>query len=289
MTTGNDIFSQKRNGAIKSIAIFFGAIVYLLMVVYSAVHNISLMLRGVNKDAQVWAILGIVALEITAVFLPLAVHYWCHEPLHKFVAFGFYFVDFGLISMNVIADWNANAGDRMPDWVQQYVTWVAPVSPVICGIGWAILWMIDPHQREQAMNARVTTITHEAYVRHKAAFAAQNGQYQSMIEQAAHNQQYKDGLATLGISIQDQPQLLPPPPGHEVIPPVTDKSKEVSVNGNIIGNQGGKKRIANFIDLGWISKNKEVQPGPSQTEPIHTTNGHSPKSPFQIKPKEGGE
>jgi hypothetical protein len=285
MTTGNDIFSQDRNNAIKNWAIGAGCVVYLLMVVYSAIHNISLMLKGVNKDAQILAIVGIVGLEITAIFLPIALHYWSHETSHKIFAFLFYIVDFGLISMNVIADWNANAGDNMPGWVHDYVSWVAPISPVICGIGWAILWMIDPAQKEQAMNSKVAAITRKAYVQHKANFAAQNGQYQSMIEQAAHNQQYKEGLALLGISIQDQPQLLPPPLGQQVTPPVTDTPKEVRLS----PNNGGKKRIANFTDLGWFSKNKEVQPGPTQTAPIASANGHSPKSPFQIKPKESGD
>ena len=75
-----DRMREGNHQALKSVAIFAGILVYLGMVVYSAVHNWRLLTAGVAPDMVIWAALGVVALEISAVFLPVALHFWTHAP-----------------------------------------------------------------------------------------------------------------------------------------------------------------------------------------------------------------
>ena len=51
--------------AIKTLVIVLGIIVYVMMLLYSGVHNISLMLRGVDPQWQAVAIAGVIALEVS--------------------------------------------------------------------------------------------------------------------------------------------------------------------------------------------------------------------------------
>jgi hypothetical protein len=62
-----DIMSEGRSRALKALAIFAGILVYLGMIIYSGIHNYSLMTAGVTEDLLVWAIVGVIALEITAI------------------------------------------------------------------------------------------------------------------------------------------------------------------------------------------------------------------------------
>jgi hypothetical protein len=60
----NTIFDDDRDSALKTVVLIFGGLVYLGAVIYSAVHNVSLMLKGVAPDGQPLAILGVICLEL---------------------------------------------------------------------------------------------------------------------------------------------------------------------------------------------------------------------------------
>ena len=123
----------------KSLAFMSGVLVYVGMLLYSGVHNYSLMTRGVAPDMLVWAVLGVVALEISAAALPIALHFWTHAPMHRIAAFAFYAVDLGLIFLNVILDFALTSGEAMPEWMGMYLFYGVPATPVLAGLGWSIL------------------------------------------------------------------------------------------------------------------------------------------------------
>jgi len=150
----NTIGDQMKSGnvnAFKSLAILAGILVYIGMLVYSFVHNYSLLVGGVAEDMKMWAILGVVTLEISAAMLPVAVHFWTHAPMQKVFAIGFYIVDLLLICGNVVIDFGIQSGDLLPEWGTIYAFYIAPLVPIVCGIGWSVLFFLDPSSQERAM------------------------------------------------------------------------------------------------------------------------------------------
>lgn len=153
----SDILSTGRNQALKTLAIGAGMLVYLGAIVYAGVHNWRLMTQGIQPDMVLWAALGVLALEISALALPIALHYWCHDPMQRIFAYGFYGVDLALIFANVILDYSLNTGGILPTWLETYRYFGVPATPVITGMGWSLLFLLDPAQKELAAFAALQT------------------------------------------------------------------------------------------------------------------------------------
>ena len=141
--------------------IVLGIIVYVMMLLYSGVHNISLMLRGVDPQWQAVAIAGVIALEVSAAALPLALHFWTHDPMHRIAAFAFYGVDLLLIFMNVILDYSMTSGEALQQWMTIYLTYGVPATPIVSGLGWSLLFLLDPSQKERAQFEKLRSATRQ--------------------------------------------------------------------------------------------------------------------------------
>lgn len=152
------IASDMKVKAFKTLAGFCGILVYLAMIGYTLAHNFTLMTVGIPQDMFLWAVLGVAALEITAIALPIALHYWTHEPLQRIVALLFYILDLAIVFINVVLDFAITAGEAIPSWGQSWLFYIVPSVPIIAGVGWSALFMLDPsqkklHRREQVREA----------------------------------------------------------------------------------------------------------------------------------------
>lgn len=159
-----DVLTSARDNALKTVAIGAGILVYLGMIAYSGVHNWRLLTAGVAPGMVMWAGLGVVALEISAVFLPIALHWWTHSALQRMFAFAFYALDLLLVTCNVILDYAVftGSGGDLPSWLLAYRFYMLPATPVICGLGWSILFLLDPSQKERAMVETLRSATRES-------------------------------------------------------------------------------------------------------------------------------
>jgi len=146
--TVGDMFADAKQKTIKGFVILLGIIVYTGAVIYAEVHNINLMTKGVPEELLFWAMLGIISLGITALTLPLWIHYWTHETTHRAVAFVFYAVDMSIMFFNTFIDYSVNTSAAMPAFWEMYFTYVLPNTPIIVGLGWSILFLMDPSHRE---------------------------------------------------------------------------------------------------------------------------------------------
>lgn len=144
----SQIASEMKVKALKAIAGLAGIIVYLAMIGYTLAHNFTLMTVGIPQDMFMWAVLGVAALEITAIALPIALHYWTHEPLQRIAALMFYVFDLGIVFINVVLDFAITAGESVPGWGQSWLFYVVPCVPIFAGVGWSILFMLDPSQKK---------------------------------------------------------------------------------------------------------------------------------------------
>lgn len=143
-----DPLQDENNSALRSVAIGLGLVVYVSVLFFTGAHNINLMTAGV---AQAWrwaAYLGVLALEISALAFPLALHYWAFSPMHRGALLLFYALDFVLLFANTIIDYSLVSGNVMPEWGEAYLTYFAPGSPLFALFAWAILLSLDPRSQE---------------------------------------------------------------------------------------------------------------------------------------------
>jgi len=224
MQTVGDAYSQGRSQAFRTLAIAASVLVYAAMLLYTGVHNWTLMLRGVPQEFVIWAVVGVLALEVSAGALPIALHWWCHAPLQRVVAFTFYGLDLALLWLNVVMDFHLNVGmGDLPVWATLYLTYIVPATPLIAGGGWSLLWMLDPGQRENAMVEQLRASTREALAQ-RVAQAARQTDIEELVINAAAQMARGVVASTLGepmprpgrsnytfaTEAEDRPRPLPP-------------------------------------------------------------------------------
>ncbi len=203
-----DVMSEGRSSALKILAVFAGIVVYLGMIVYSGVHNWRLLTTGVPDDMVIWAALGVVGLEVTALALPLALHWWTHSPLQRIVAFAFYMLDLGLVFLNVVLDYAIVSGsEALPAWLNIYLFYVVPATPVIAGLGWSVLFMLDPSQRERATIETLRASTREVLAA-RIAEQAKAADVSGMVDEAAGQMARSIVGTTLGVPFPKLPATV---------------------------------------------------------------------------------
>lgn len=158
----NSISNQTRDQgrrAFKGFAVVLSFVVYAAALVYAGVRSYDLFARTLPANLLPLALLGILALEFTAVGLPLAIHFWTEPGAQRYTAYGFYALDLALIVFNSILDAAANSGTILPEFMQGYGTFALPGLPVLCMLGWALLWLLDPSTQEHDALATVRAAT----------------------------------------------------------------------------------------------------------------------------------
>lgn len=191
-TIGDIMKEATRRGIVKAV-VTGSVIVYLGMVVYAEAHGINLLTKGVAPDFLIWAYMGMIALGLTAILLPLALHFWTHEFTHKLAAFLFYALDLTLLFVNSFTDYGGNTGQQLASWAQLYKDYVMPATPVIAGMGWAVLWLLDPSSR--ALAQRLTLRTAIMQKKSDQVMKAASDPRFNAIVDAAAQQEVEDTLA----------------------------------------------------------------------------------------------
>lgn len=160
--SAGDIMAEGAQRALKKIVILLGILVYLSGIVYAEVHGLNVLSKGVNPDFLMWAYVGMVALGVTAIALPLALHVWCFEAMHRIAALVFYVADIALLGINSFVDFGVNTGETLPQWAQLYADFVMPATPVIAAVGWSILFLLDPATKALIMGHTLRASIREA-------------------------------------------------------------------------------------------------------------------------------
>jgi len=216
------MMNEGKTRAIKTLVIFAGVLVYIAGVLYAEVHGYSMLVNGIDPAMFLWAVLGMVALGITALTLPLALHYWTHQPMHRLAALGFYAVDLGLLALNAVTDFANQTGEALPQWQQFYMSYGVPTTPVIAALGWAILFLLDPSQKMRAMAETLKASTQEV-LSNRIAEAAKSADISAAIESAAQAMAADIVKASLGAAVQ-RSQPAPAQPLLAWLP--TEKARE---------------------------------------------------------------
>jgi hypothetical protein len=199
--TIGDIATSSSHDAWRTLAFVASVIVYIGMVGYTALHNWSLLTRGLASDKALLAAVGIVGLEINAVALPLALHFWFYSPLQRTVGLAFYGLDIALVIFNVIVDYATVTAEALPAWLVAYLLYVVPATPIIAAVGWSFLWLLDPGQRERAMIETMKAATREKLA-DKILESARDADLNSFAESVAQTMASDIVRATLGSAMR---------------------------------------------------------------------------------------
>lgn len=161
-TTVSTAMNNLKVKAFGGLAVALSLIVYFAGLVYAGVRSYTLFAATIDPDLLALAIVGIVALEVSAVALPLAIHFWTQPGAQRFAAMGFYLLDLALIAANAILDAAHHSGAEMSAAMTAYGVYGVPALPLLCMAGWSLIWLLDPASRERDMRESVKAATHEA-------------------------------------------------------------------------------------------------------------------------------
>ncbi len=161
-TTVHTAMKDNSRRALRGLAVGLGLVAYFGGLLYAGVRSFDLFARTLPAELLPLAVIGILALELTAVGLPLAVHYWTAPGSQRMAALSFYVIDLVLIAANAILDSAHNAGDVLPGFMAAYGTYAVPALPIFVMVCWATLWALDPASRERDMAETVRSATFDA-------------------------------------------------------------------------------------------------------------------------------
>lgn len=267
-STVGDVMQEGRNRALKTLAIGAGIVVYIGMIGYSAVHNFRLMTAGVAEDMLIWAVLGVLSLEVTALALPIALHWWCHAPLQRFAALAFYGIDLALVFINVVLDFAVvSQAETLPGWMQIYAFYAVPATPIICGLGWSLLFLLDPSQRERATRETLAASTKEVLA-NRIAKAAQGAEVESMVQDAARAAAWQIVTETLGVT-RSLPMVIPSQARE--VEPEPEPAKQNQARKKTTVNEIPADRLAQVLEL--IRSNGDARVYASDTQDSTRPNG----------------
>jgi hypothetical protein len=159
-----------------------------------------LMKTGIDPNLLMWATVGIVALGISAIFLPIGLHYSFHDHLQRYTAYAFYALDLGLMIFNAIADFGWNVGQTLPNWLEFYRFNVMPATPLLAAVGWSLLALMDPSQQERSAIEQLKASTRKV-LRERIAQKALATNVDKVLNAAAESMAYDVIEETLGKAV----------------------------------------------------------------------------------------
>lgn len=141
----------------KKLVVWLGMAVYVMVLFLTVAHNLNLIGSAVNENLRWIAYVGVAALELNAIALPLALHYWAVSGLHHGATMAFYVVDLIILFANSTVDSGLVANGNLPPWGTWYLDNFAQSSPLIALFMWAILFMLDPTSQSKEKVKRMVS------------------------------------------------------------------------------------------------------------------------------------
>ena len=181
--TPGDFMAESTQRNMKTMAMFIGVSVYLGAIVFAASHNFNLLTSGVSPNLVFWAYIGVVMVSLSAVGMPVAYHYWTAPGLHRIACGVFYFIDLAMLAFNTILDNALVSNLGVPPWLSMYLG-IAPATPLVVGVMWSVLWILDPSNRRRDTLMSLRSATEESLAR-QIAEAARGGAASRQVISAA--------------------------------------------------------------------------------------------------------
>ena len=137
---------RKING-LKSLASGISFLVYLAVIMYMEYHFLNLISQFLGEDASIVGYVVIAASFLTAIALPLGLHYWFRSGTQQLVGFIFYGLHFVIMFVNLVLDSNATKygaeTGEFQGFLDFYGVWILPGYIAFYALAWSILWFSD--------------------------------------------------------------------------------------------------------------------------------------------------
>lgn len=150
---------ENQHRAFKIIAYTLGLLVYLGGILYAESRAYSLFTKTIDAELLPIAIVGIVALGLTAIAAPLAHHFGTAPGVQRIFLDVFYAADILAMIANAILDSALHSEGSMTGILSFWKLYVLPSLPLFMLIGWAVFFALDPshRKRDMLMSARAAT------------------------------------------------------------------------------------------------------------------------------------
>lgn len=140
---------SRNEKALKFVAIALAALTYAGAVIYGDVQFLQVMDRAFPNDGvmRALAMAGAVMTAVSALTLPLALHWWFAPGLQFLWGIAFWVLDILALGLNAILAYELAIGRVDP----MLATWqmLSPATPLLAVIGWGISFLLDPSQKER--------------------------------------------------------------------------------------------------------------------------------------------
>ena len=136
--------SQKYRQATKAAVIVVSMAVYAGAIIYADLMFLQIMRTTFATGVLgALAMAGAVMVGVSAIILPLALHFWFKPGAQKMWGFGFYFVDILILALNSILAYQLAQDGGLDSF---FAVWalLSPASPVIAIVGWGVAFILDP-------------------------------------------------------------------------------------------------------------------------------------------------
>lgn len=223
---------QKMNqDAIKNIVIFFMAAAYVVGIGYAEIMFIQIVSKMFPTGAAGgFATVGAVVAGVTAICMPVALHWWFSPGMQFAVGVLFYMVDLAMLAANAILSYQMAAGGPIDPF---FLKWreFCPATPVFVVMGLALVFSFDiSHKlRHQQIAIRALQITRVAQGMEQGMNTQEAQQYLAHIGMQAmwSTAQQLHGQALPQMQYLPTPQSATPlvslPQGVQALPPAPAK------------------------------------------------------------------
>lgn len=137
---------DRNTKALRTLAITGAALTYCGAVIYGDIMFISVMHTAFPDGLLgTLATAGAVMTAVSAITLPLALHYWFAPGSQFLWGILFWLVDVSALALNAILAYAVATGQSDP-WVMQWGS-LSPATPLLAVIGWGIAFLLDPSHK----------------------------------------------------------------------------------------------------------------------------------------------
>ena len=157
---GNQM-QESQGRALKAIAYALGLIVYLGGIAYAEARAYSLFVKTIDPELLPVALIGIVALGLTALAAPLAHHFGTAPGVQRLFLDVFYAFDIFAMAANAVLDAALHNTAGLTDLLTFWKFYVLPALPLVCLVGWTVFFMLDPAHRKRDLLLAARAATEE--------------------------------------------------------------------------------------------------------------------------------
>ncbi len=169
------IQNMRRIDGYKAMASVISLIVYLAVIVYMEYHFLNLITQFLGNGMQIVGYIVVAASGLTAIALPMGLHYWFRTGTQETVAYVFYGVHFLIMFLNLVLDSNATKygaeTNEFQGFLEFYGVWVLPGYIAFYALAWSILWFADDGSKAIDMKRNAAATEAEAALNRRMTVA----------------------------------------------------------------------------------------------------------------------